>query len=70
MHKPYAFLFVLLLTLGGLALTYGAAFAQEATPIPVTDDQVNAIAHDLYCPVCENTPLDVCGTQACAHGAS
>jgi len=33
---------------------------------PVTDDQVNAIAEQLYCPVCENIPLDVCGTQACA----
>ena len=32
----------------------------------VTDDEVNAIAKDLYCPVCESTPLDVCPTQACA----
>ena len=31
----------------------------------VTDDEVNAIARDLFCPVCENTPLDVCETQAC-----
>ncbi len=36
--------------------------AQEEQP---TDDEVNAIAKKLYCPVCENTPLDVCGTQAC-----
>ena len=36
--------------------------AQEATP---SDDEVNAIAHQLYCPVCENTPLDVCPTTAC-----
>jgi len=33
---------------------------------PVTDDQVNTIARQLYCPVCQNIPLDVCGTQACA----
>jgi cytochrome c-type biogenesis protein CcmH len=26
---------------------------------------VNAIAQDLFCPVCENTPLDVCPTEAC-----
>jgi cytochrome c-type biogenesis protein CcmH len=39
-----------------------AVSAQEEQP---TDDQVNAIAKKLYCPVCENTPLDVCGTQAC-----
>ncbi len=31
----------------------------------VTDDEVNAIARELFCPVCENTPLDVCETQAC-----
>ena len=32
---------------------------------PVTDDQVNAVAKQLNCPVCENVPLDVCETQAC-----
>lgn len=32
-----------------------------------TDDQVNTIAKELYCPVCENIPLDVCPTQACAQ---
>jgi cytochrome c-type biogenesis protein CcmH len=35
--------------------------------IPVTADQVNTIAHNLYCPVCENTPLDVCPTEACSR---
>jgi cytochrome c-type biogenesis protein CcmH len=38
--------------------------AQKATP---SDDEVNAIARQLYCPVCENIPLDVCPTQACAQ---
>ncbi len=38
------------------------AFAQE--PVP-SDDEVNAVAKNLYCPVCENVPLDVCPTQAC-----
>lgn len=33
---------------------------------PVTDDEVNDIAKEVYCPVCESTPLDVCETQACA----
>jgi cytochrome c-type biogenesis protein CcmH len=42
----------------------GVARAQEANPT-VTDDDVNRIAKGLYCPVCENIPLDVCGTQAC-----
>jgi len=41
--------------------------AQETNPGAVTDDDVNAIAKQLYCPVCENIPLDVCGTQACAQ---
>lgn len=45
----------------------GSAMAQEPDPSAPTDDQVNAIAKGLYCPVCENIPLDVCGTQACAQ---
>ena len=36
--------------------------AQGPTP---TDDDVNRVARQLYCPVCENTPLDVCPTEAC-----
>jgi len=32
---------------------------------PNIDDEVNRIAKGLYCPVCPNTPLDVCNTQAC-----
>lgn len=36
--------------------------AQAPTP---SDDDVNRIARQLYCPVCENTPLDVCPTEAC-----
>lgn len=38
------------------------AYAQDDIP---TDDEVNEIAKGLYCPVCENTPLDVCPTEAC-----
>ena len=60
----------LLLILGlslvaALALAGGAS-AQEGPGGNVTDDEVNAIASDLYCPICENVPLDVCPTQACA----
>ena len=50
----------LVLLLAGLLTS--VAFAQDNTP---TDDEVNAVAHQLYCPVCENTPLDVCPTEAC-----
>jgi cytochrome c-type biogenesis protein CcmH len=39
-----------------------SAIAQGPTP---TDDDVNRIAKQLYCPVCESTPLDVCPTEAC-----
>lgn len=58
------------LFLAALAVLAGAAVAQaqDATPPgPVTDDQVNAVAKQLYCPVCENVPLDVCPTLACAQ---
>ena len=57
------FLIILLLSL----LPLGNVFAQENTPNYPSDDDVNAIASQLYCPVCENVPLDVCGTQACAQ---
>ncbi len=38
--------------------------AQGGTGYP-TDDDVNRVAKKLYCPVCPNTPLDVCETKAC-----
>ena len=45
-------------------LLVGMVAAQGGT---VTDDQVNAVAKQLNCPVCENVPLDVCETQACVQ---
>ncbi len=56
---------IISLVLAGVAVDF--ASAQTAVPPVITDDQVNAIAHQLYCPVCENIPLDVCPTQACAE---
>jgi cytochrome c-type biogenesis protein CcmH len=56
-------LYILIFTFLLGALFTGVAFAQDNTP--PTDDEVNAVAHKLYCPVCENTPLDVCPTEAC-----
>ncbi len=47
-------------------LWVGPAAAQQSTP-PPSDNDVNRVAKQLYCPVCENTPLDVCPTQACAQ---
>jgi cytochrome c-type biogenesis protein CcmH len=43
-------------------ILFSKAAAQQPTP---SDDEVNAIAQNLFCPICENTPLDVCPTQAC-----
>ena len=45
-----------------LTLFAWPVFAQGSPP---TDDEVNKIAKQLYCPVCESTPLDVCPTEAC-----
>jgi cytochrome c-type biogenesis protein CcmH len=55
-----------------IALT-SVALAQNGTPPaptpvakqPVTADDVNRIAKQMYCPVCENEPLDACRTAAC-----
>ncbi len=49
-----------------LIAIYAALLASPvAAQGPSIDDEVNRIAKTLYCPVCPNTPLDVCGTQAC-----
>jgi cytochrome c-type biogenesis protein CcmH len=58
--KKFLYTLVFIFMLG--ILFTGAAFAQDNQP---TDDEVNAVAHQLYCPVCQNTPLDVCPTEAC-----
>lgn len=60
-HSSIVLLFVFLGTLL-FAARPSPALAQQATP---SDDEVNAIARQLFCPVCENTPLDVCPTEAC-----
>jgi cytochrome c-type biogenesis protein CcmH len=56
--------------LAALVLTLvsiNVGYAQDTPPNAPSDDEVNAIAKQLYCPVCENIPLDVCPTQACAQ---
>lgn len=50
----------------GVWLGWGMPSVSAQTPVP-SDDAVNAVAKQLYCPVCENIPLDVCPTQACAQ---
>src|SRR3972149_3279353 len=39
--------------------------AQDGQPGDPTDNDVIRVAKQLYCPVCPNTPLDVCETKAC-----
>ena len=55
---------LLILILTALA---GLVGAQDSPGQAVTADDVNAVAKQMYCPVCENIPLDVCGTAACAQ---
>ncbi len=50
------------LLLAVFCLLPASALAQDE----VSDNEVNEVAKDLFCPVCESTPLDVCPTQACA----
>jgi cytochrome c-type biogenesis protein CcmH len=42
-------------------LCIGTIHAQRT----VTQDDVNAVAERMYCPICENIPLDDCGTTTC-----
>jgi len=62
MSRPW--LFLLLALVASLAASRGV-LAQASNPDGPTADEVNRIAKKLYCPVCPNTPLDVCETQAC-----
>jgi cytochrome c-type biogenesis protein CcmH len=57
----------ILLAMIVVILLAGAASADTPEPGNPTDDDVNSVASQLYCPVCENIPLDVCPTQACAQ---
>ncbi len=47
-----------------LLLAIPAAFAL-AQADPATDNDVIRVAQRMYCPVCENIPLDECQTRAC-----
>jgi cytochrome c-type biogenesis protein CcmH len=54
----------LLVVLLGLLIMSGMVLAQEQI---ITQDEVNAVAERMYCPVCENIPLDDCGTPTCVQ---
>lgn len=56
-------LILLIFSTGWYVVTVASAQGNE--PDFPTDNDVNVIAKQLYCPVCPNTPLDVCETKAC-----
>ncbi|MBI3361496.1 MAG: cytochrome c-type biogenesis protein CcmH [Chloroflexi bacterium] len=58
-------LFLSILTLAASLLAVAVVYAQDGGTTYPTDDDVNRVAKQLYCPVCPNTPLDVCETKAC-----
>ncbi len=64
MNKFWIYIAMMVGIVGLAWLAVTPASAQG--PTPNIDDRVNQIAKNLYCPVCPNTPLDVCSTQACA----
>jgi cytochrome c-type biogenesis protein CcmH len=65
MQKSRRRLFIILITILASLFLVSTASAQDAGPDAPTDNDVNRIAKQLYCPVCPNTPLDVCETKAC-----
>ena len=64
-HRTYFFVRFIVFVFLSLFVISSSVMAQSGNP--PSDDEINAIAKELYCPVCENTPLDVCPTAACAQ---
>src|SRR5947207_14930983 len=55
---------LLMMILGnGRVFAQGGAATAAATR-PVTANDVNRVSRNLYCPVCQNVPLEVCETTA------
>lgn len=54
--------FMFALMLGLFFVIVSAGEVQANAP---TDDEVNRIASQLFCPICDNMPLDVCPIEAC-----
>jgi cytochrome c-type biogenesis protein CcmH len=71
MRKKQTILFFLAAIFLAVLLTAtnnGFAAAQDPEPKPTpSDNDVNRVARTMYCPVCENIPLDVCPTTACSE---
>lgn len=58
LDKP--FILVLMVCLLSILVRVGGV--QASTP---SDDEVNQVASQLFCPICDNMPLDVCPIEAC-----
>jgi len=55
-------------SIGMIIIVIVAALASSITAQTeraATDDDVARVAEQMYCPVCENIPLDDCGTATC-----
>jgi cytochrome c-type biogenesis protein CcmH len=63
-HRSMIFSALISALLLTASVSVSVVSAQAPTP---SDDQVNAVAGQLYCPVCQNISLDVCPTQACVQ---
>lgn len=50
-----------------VVIVIGFVLPLSAQTQGATDDDVARVAEQMYCPVCENIPLDDCGTSACAR---
>lgn len=66
MNKRKLFGLLLFFVLVLIAGFQQPVYAQDPQPTP-SDDEVNRVAKQMFCPVCENIPLDVCPTQACSE---
>lgn len=71
-HLLYLFIVFPGLLVALWLLSAAAVQAQDNTPTPaaptnVTPDQVNAIARELWCPLCSGVRLDNCELKACAQ---
>lgn len=62
--KYIFFISILPALLAVVLMEWQPVAAQDPQPTP-SDNEVNRVAKQMYCPVCENIPLDVCPTQAC-----
>jgi cytochrome c-type biogenesis protein CcmH/NrfF len=65
MGGPLIVLAAILLLAGIAAHPAHAQGGEDPLPPGVTWDQVNAVAHRMYCDVCQGVPLDECESTAC-----